>query len=1079
MIDLSFWRLWALMGSLAPGVIIVLLLLRLGRRRLSPRLLAIAAASGAMIAVLPLTVSLLEPLARGGLDTMSFFLVRAFGLAGVSEEGAKLLVCWFIVAPHFRRRGKADLVLACAGVGLGFALIENFVYVLRAAEGWKNVAFARSVAAIPAHVFIGLAMGYGLTEAEIESDRLRRAAKVARAWLGAALLHGCYDLPLFLAEILPQAPLKVVQLAALLSVTKETLVSGASFAAVTMNARAALRAIAFCRADLARGDGWDERWRAPLSPALLDRLVFARATGLVVGGLSLTLAAAGVGIGVVATASGALPMQMLFLVAVSVTVGALGWAFGRDDLLALPEDVRRFGPALAAFARRRRWTAGALATASGGALAGLLYFGEVGARHAVAALLVENGVWLALVGDVDHAIASYAAALSFVPDFLLAFEARADAYRMMQDYDRALADLDRALELHPKEAGARAGRGAIFALRHESARALDEFDAALTLDPDNATLVVGRGEARIDAGDLEGALSDAERALRLRPELSSVHALRGAVFREKDQTSLAIAEYSKTIQRAPKDAPAYFARGRLYFEEGNFGAAANDFARAAATGERNYVILWLFLARARTGADARLELAYWTQAAARGFWPYPLAELYLGQKDLARVEASAKTDDQKCELSFYVGEWRLLSKNMEEAARYLADAVERCPKSFIETRAARKELERLRPSLDSSKTKPPAIGLSAPWATTSRETVARPTSKPIWRQTSASALTIERIPLPDGGAGTLKLAPASDAAPGGEYALNLTAPRKRGEANAVTMSVEGVLDVKFKLGFTGFFAATLSRGDVERLIEALKDGRRIDILLDTAIKPNPGFRAETVSIEVDDDAKTQVKAWASAVGLIPSAPAKGEAPAHAVSLAWSYVAQDLLARAKPEGAPIESRSREGDALAAVDGEDKRPLAEIIARDEKVRRHTAMVRVEVLRSKIPVTVLDAKLLPNGSLVLQIRVSNHSDRMVKLGEMTVGAVRFLNPRVFLVVPAYPKPLVKPEALSVEFDPIVVGEARNLTLTVADFGAAVQLEPSEGRATERLDGALSFYGPRGERTVSAVSGVVTRTK
>lgn len=145
--EFPFWRIGALASSLVPGLLIVLMLLRAGRRTFSPALLVISIASGVAIAVLPLMLSGLEPAVRARLDPLAFFLVRAFGFAGLSEEAAKLVACWFIVRPRLHRSSRVDMVLGCAGVGLGFALIENVSYVLNASDAWKSVALIRAVSA--------------------------------------------------------------------------------------------------------------------------------------------------------------------------------------------------------------------------------------------------------------------------------------------------------------------------------------------------------------------------------------------------------------------------------------------------------------------------------------------------------------------------------------------------------------------------------------------------------------------------------------------------------------------------------------------------------------------------------------------------------------------------------------------------------------------------------------------------------------------------------------------------------------------------------------------------------------------
>lgn len=689
--DFPLWRFGALAGSLIPGLLIVVILLRVGQRRLSPRLLATAIIGGVGIAFLPLTLSTLEPAVQAHLDGLSFFLVRAFGFAGLSEEGAKLLAAWFMVRPNVLRRGRADFILGCAGVGLGFALIENVSYVLQASDAWKSVALIRSVSAVPMHAFLGLALGYGLSRAESATGWGRLAA-VLGVWLFCAALHGLYDLPMFLGEMLPLTLPPVEALSTALSVTTPTLLAATHVSAVAATAVAGLFAIAACRREAS------EDAPAPkLSPPLLDALVFAPATGILVSGALLATAIAALGVAIVADISGAIRSFPLFVAGFGMFIGALGLGMGAPDLATVPRAIRGWRSALAVFAARRPIATGLSGAAACAALAALGWWSASGLRYAVASILVMSGGALNGVGATDRALANFDAALGYAPDFLYAFQARADVYRVRQDYDRALADLDRAVTLHPDDARAHASRALIYITKHDYGRALAAFDLALTIDANDAAIHVARGGARLEARDPTGARDDAEQALRLKPDFSGAHELHARILTEQDDVAGAIGAYDKAISADPKNAEAYFARGRLHFERQDFREAAEDFWRASATGaNRSYAMLWLFLARSRTGQDGALELTKWSEATSREAWPFPIAELYLGVRPLASVASAAATTDQQCELAFYFGELQITSGQQQEAARYLARAGELCPHDFVETRMARKELARLR-----------------------------------------------------------------------------------------------------------------------------------------------------------------------------------------------------------------------------------------------------------------------------------------------------------------------------------------------------------------------------------------------
>jgi lipoprotein NlpI len=66
-------------------------------------------------------------------------------------------------------------------------------------------------------------------------------------------------------------------------------------------------------------------------------------------------------------------------------------------------------------------------------------------------------------------------------------------------------------------------------------------------------------------------------------------------------------------------------------------------------------------------------------------WPGPVIQLYLGQTAPEEVLRAAGTDnDQKCEYSFYVGEYRALRGERPEALALFRSARDACPKDFVE-----------------------------------------------------------------------------------------------------------------------------------------------------------------------------------------------------------------------------------------------------------------------------------------------------------------------------------------------------------------------------------------------------------
>jgi RsiW-degrading membrane proteinase PrsW (M82 family) len=138
----------------------------------------------------PLTAVLLPeamtPVARAATE--------GFILAALPEEACKL-----VVLAGFARGLKAfdepmDGLVYGVVASLGFATLENVLYVIGAGDGWFGIALMRALTAVPAHATFGAIMGFYLARAHFEPGR--RSRMLLGAFAVPALLHGLYDLGL-------------------------------------------------------------------------------------------------------------------------------------------------------------------------------------------------------------------------------------------------------------------------------------------------------------------------------------------------------------------------------------------------------------------------------------------------------------------------------------------------------------------------------------------------------------------------------------------------------------------------------------------------------------------------------------------------------------------------------------------------------------------------------------------------------------------------------------------------------------------------------------------------------------------
>ncbi len=126
-------------------------------------------------------------------DTSLYYILLAFLVVAVSEEGAKLFFLkrrsWN--EPNFNY--MFDGIVYAVFVSLGFAAFENIKYVFNYG---LSVAFSRAFLAVPAHMAFAVFMGIFYGRARCHASRGNAAAaksNLAAGFLSAVLLHGFYD----------------------------------------------------------------------------------------------------------------------------------------------------------------------------------------------------------------------------------------------------------------------------------------------------------------------------------------------------------------------------------------------------------------------------------------------------------------------------------------------------------------------------------------------------------------------------------------------------------------------------------------------------------------------------------------------------------------------------------------------------------------------------------------------------------------------------------------------------------------------------------------------------------------------
>ena len=143
----------------------------------------------------------LDSLANTIEHPLFYGFASAFLGAAIPEELCKFMVLYFYAARHMEFDEPMDGLVYGATASLGFATLENVLYV---SEGGFGVALIRAVMAVPSHGFLGVIMGYYVARAKFEPERAKHF--LVRALVVPIVLHGLYNTPLLATERLGDNP---------------------------------------------------------------------------------------------------------------------------------------------------------------------------------------------------------------------------------------------------------------------------------------------------------------------------------------------------------------------------------------------------------------------------------------------------------------------------------------------------------------------------------------------------------------------------------------------------------------------------------------------------------------------------------------------------------------------------------------------------------------------------------------------------------------------------------------------------------------------------------------------------------
>lgn len=137
-----------------------------------------------------------------GDNTSVYNFFNVFFCVAIAEEGGKYIFTYLRTWNNKNFNYKFDGIVYAVLVSLGFATVENILYVM---QGGLSVAIARGLLSVPSHAIDAVYMGYyyGLAKYydSVGNTRSKNRCMVLSI-IVPVILHGCYDYFLFEGTVL-------------------------------------------------------------------------------------------------------------------------------------------------------------------------------------------------------------------------------------------------------------------------------------------------------------------------------------------------------------------------------------------------------------------------------------------------------------------------------------------------------------------------------------------------------------------------------------------------------------------------------------------------------------------------------------------------------------------------------------------------------------------------------------------------------------------------------------------------------------------------------------------------------------
>lgn len=215
-------------------------------------------------------------------------------------------------------------------------------------------------------------------------------------------------------------------------------------------------------------------------------------------------------------------------------------------------------------------------------------------------------------GDGKGALAELEEVSRQVPESVLLYYYRAQAYLLTGELEQALQDAERANQMDITFLEGYRLLGQIAMMLKENEKTLQVLHTYLTYQPDDAQALAWLGSAYAAGGNTEQALQMFEQAIQKDPQSFDAYYQRGRLYLEQNDLETALSDLSRAVQLNGRSYEARIALGRVYLLLQENRSAYQQFASAEGLAQNDAELAGVYYWRAQA-----LELIGENRAASR------------------------------------------------------------------------------------------------------------------------------------------------------------------------------------------------------------------------------------------------------------------------------------------------------------------------------------------------------------------------------------------------------------------------------------------------------------------------------